>query len=84
MEIVLTFEPLTEEALVILRQLERVHLVRAHEGVNSKPRPTELVWPEPVDPTVDFSKLIGSISKETGEHMQREVEEMRNEWDRGF
>lgn len=81
MEIALTFEPLTEEALVILRQLERVHLVRAHE-----PPLLRMPLAEPTvqlpQRKVDLGALAGSLDPEIGEQMQRDIAQSREEWER--
>lgn len=71
---IVAIEPLNEQAMELLRQLELLNILRLLPGEVT-------VIPPPV---TDIGDLYGSISRETGERMQREVEEIRNEWDRDF
>lgn len=71
---VVAVEPLTEQAMELLRQLEQLNVIRLLPGAVTVVPP----------PRIDLGSLYGSISKEEGEQWQREIEEMRNEWDRDF
>lgn len=75
----LTLRVLTDEALLIIQQLVRIHQL---EFVSAAPSPAEQNE-EPPAPT-GASRWRGIISKERGKEMLREAEKMRNEWDRDF
>ncbi len=68
----LTVEILNKEALTILEQLEKLKLLRikqTSEAVDEKTVPKKRRW-------------AGSISKDEGAELRRQLTEMRNEWDR--
>ena len=77
----LTLRVLSEESLLIIQQLVRIHQLEVLPTTASSEAATILATNEVPGPA---SRWRGMLSKERGEELQREVEEMRNEWDRGF
>ena len=72
--------PSRKELDEVLRQFPKLRVLTSE----ASPLTVATALPAPADPTVDFAELAGSISKETGDRWQREIEEMRNEWERDF
>ncbi|MCY7353120.1 MAG: hypothetical protein LH606_21100 [Cytophagaceae bacterium] len=64
----LLVEILNEKALPLLRNLENLDVIRLVPSQKSKRRLAEELW--------------GSISPELAEDLHRQLEEMRNEWER--
>jgi hypothetical protein len=83
---IVAVETFDERAMELLRQLEQLNIIRLLPGeVTVAPAlAARRPLPPPADPTIDVASLIGSISHETAEAMHREVEQMRNEWERDF
>jgi len=68
-------EPLSEQAYLLLRQLEALHVLRLLPGV-------ETPAVAPVRPSA--ASLIGSLSVESATHMTGEITASRSEWEREF
>ena len=64
----LTIEVLNEKALPLLRDLENLDIIRIHPPEEPKRRLSE--------------ELRGSITPELAADLHRQLEEMRNEWER--
>ena len=67
-------EPLNEQAIDLLRQLEIQHVIRLLPGEVTVLPPR----------TVDLGTLGGSISAAEAEQMQQDIAQSRNEWERNF
>jgi len=63
-----TVELFSEHALNLLKDLERMNVLR--------------VVDQPVSGTTGISRLRGGISKETADKLHRQLNEMRDEWQR--
>ena len=77
----LTLRVLSEEALLIIQQLVRIHQLEVLPATSASEATSIPATDEVSGPA---RRWYGMLSKERGEQLQREVEEMRNEWDRGF
>ena len=71
-----TLRVLSEEALLILQQLARIQQIQLLPAADS---PAEA----PAAPPANTARRWrGALSKERGAELQREISEMRDEWDR--
>ncbi|MBC7449837.1 MAG: hypothetical protein H7330_17445 [Hymenobacteraceae bacterium] len=73
-----TLRVLSEEALLILQQLVRIQQIQL---VPAADQPAET--PAAPPPNV-ARRWRGALTKERGAELQREINEMRDEWDRSF
>ncbi len=64
-----TIELLNEEALLLLKQLEQLNILRLLKSDASTATPNNKEW-------------AGSISKESAKKMLQKTEQERNDWDR--
>ena len=71
-----TLRVLSEEALVILRQLARIQHIQL-VPVADQPAEAPIA-----PPTSAARRWRGALSKARGAELQREITEMRDEWDR--
>ncbi len=67
-------EPLNEQAIDLLRQLEIQHIIRLLPG-------EVMVVPPQL---VDLGSLGGSVSPEETDRMQADIAQSRTEWERSF
>jgi len=67
---IITVELLDDRALALLKQLEKLHILRfvTNEKLGNKPK----------------RQWAGSISKETAANMLLEIDKSRGEWERGI
>lgn len=63
----ITIDILNEKALQLLRDLEKLELIKLHK--------------EPVQSTVDWLKYKGAMSKESKEDVDRQLDMLRGDWE---
>lgn len=67
---IITIELLDDKALALLKQLEQLHILRLVPSDKQVSRPKR--------------QWAGSISKETAKNMLQNLEQSREEWERGI
>jgi hypothetical protein len=63
----ITIDILNEKALQLLRDLEKLELIKLHK--------------EPVQSPVDWLKYKGAMSKEPKEEVDRQLDMLRGDWE---